>query len=288
MLKKVLLLYKKSAYSIYFLERKIALAKNKNADIREEMRRFQKAHEEHNATLVLAEHVLRRHKIPYTKCARGQKIDYRRYAVIITVGGDGTVLEAAKNIKNHLLIGINSAPSFSVGKLCAAGAGNLEDIIRRFAAGNLQIVSWPRLRLKLSKDVHAVDCLNDVLICHRNPAAMSRYRLKIGAIEEEQRSSGLWVATAAGSSGAIRSAGGKLFPPQEKKIQYMPRELYDGFKKCYRLKGGVLQPYQTLAVTSLMRQGMIFADGTHHQLEFSLNAVLKISLSPYPLRTIKI
>jgi len=48
---------------------------------------------------------------------------------------------------------------------------------------------------------------------------VSRYYLKIGNLREEQRDSGLWISTAAGSSGAIRSAGGKLFKNEEKKMQ---------------------------------------------------------------------
>jgi len=117
---------------------------------------------------------------------------------------------------------------------------------------------------------------------------VSRYYLKIGNLREEQRDSGLWISTAAGSSGAIRSAGGKLFKNEEKKMQYMPRELYYGFNKTYRHKGGVLHAGQRVAITSLMRSGMIYIDGTHYELKFPFNHTLNVAFSPNPLRTIKL
>lgn len=282
----VLLIYKKSAYSIYFAEREVVLAREKGADMRKEIRRFQKAHEEHHATLARVERLLRRHGIRYTKRSRGRKVNFAGYGLIITVGGDGTFLEAARGVTHQMIIGVNSAPSFSVGKLCVANAANFETLIRRIMDKSFQSVYWQRLRLNLRDHSRGVDCINDVLICHGNPAAMSRYYLKIGAVKEEQRSSGLWVSTAVGSSGAIRSAGGRALGPEEKKMQYRPRELYDGFNPSHRLKGDVLRGGEVITVTSLMHQGMIFADGTHFKLKFPFYATLDISLSPHPLKTI--
>ncbi len=284
----VLLVYKKSAYAIYFAERGVVLAKGKSADMQREIRRFQKAHDEHQAALEKIERILRRHGINYTKCSRGRRINFAKYGLIITVGGDGTFLEAARGITHQMIIGVNSAPSFSVGKLCVANEANFETVIRRITDKNFQTVHWQRLRLNLKGHSRCVDCVNDVLICHGNPAAMSRYYLNIGNIKEEQRSSGLWVSTAVGSSGAIQSAGGKVLGAEEKKIQYMPRELYDGFNPSHHLKGDILSGGEIITITSLMHQGMIFADGTHFRLKFPFYATLDISLSPNPIKTIAI
>ena len=68
----------------------------------------------------------------------------------------------------------------------------------------------------------------------------------------------------------------------------MPRGLYEGFRHSYRLKGGILSGRQVITVTSLMHEGMIFVDGTHFKIKFPFNAALDISLSPNPLRTVKI
>lgn len=275
---KVLLLYKKSAYSMYFCRR------NRHKGIY----RFKKAHDEHLKTLATVERVLRQYGINYTKSARGPEIFYQRYGLVVTVGGDGTFLEAARNAKNQFLLGVNSAPGSSVGKLCAATQKNFEKIIRRMITGkDFRVDSWQRLRLEISGLSRSIDCLNDILVCHQNPAAVSRYCLKIGRIKEEQRSSGVWIATPAGSSGAIQSAGGKVLKATERKMQYMPRELYVGGNPPYRLKGGILTQRQVITVTSLMRDGMVFVDGTHVPLKFPFNSTLTVSLSPAPIKVIK-
>ena len=286
--KKVLLIHKKSAYSIYFMERKIKLAKSKKTALQKEIKRFKKAHDEHYASIREVERLLGKHGIEYTKRSRDQKVNYARYDLVITLGGDGTFLEASRNIKDQVIVGVNSAPSFSVGKLCVGNIMNFEKIIQRIARQKFLLSHWPRLRLELEGHVRPIDCVNDVLICHSNPAAVSRYYLKIGNIKEEQRNSGLWISTAAGSSGAIKSAGGRSFKSEQKKMQYMPRELYYGFSKKYTHKGGVLDANKTISVTSLMRSGMIYVDGTHYELKFPFNYALKISFSPNPLKTIKL
>jgi len=115
---------------------------------------------------------------------------------------------------------------------------------------------------------------------------MSRYYLTVGKIREEQRSSGVWVATAAGSSGGLHSAGGKILPQEAKEFQYKPRELYRGRHTFYHLKGGVLKPAQKITMTSLMREGVVFVDGSHVCLPFSFGAKIFVQRSPNPLKII--
>ena len=131
-----------------------------------------------------------------------------------------------------------------------------------------------------------LDVLNDILIGHRNPAAMSRYFLTLKNVREEQRNSGLWIATAAGSSGAIHSAGGQALAPESKKIQYMPRELYEGFNPHYRLRGGALELKTPMVVESLMPDGVVFVDGAHFKYPFVFGDKIMISNSPQPLKVV--
>ena len=78
-LKNILLLYKKSAYTIYFLERKKAFADVKRHLIRNEIERFKKAHEEHYQTLGLIEDVLKKYRVRYEKTSRGENINYNKF-----------------------------------------------------------------------------------------------------------------------------------------------------------------------------------------------------------------
>lgn len=285
---KVLLVYKKSAYSIYFMERKLQLSIGKKANLKKELKCFKRAHDEHHQTLKEIENILCTYGVHYKKQCRGGKINYSRHDLIITVGGDGTFLEACQKVKNQVVVGVNSAPSFSIGKLCLGNVQNFEKIIQCIVKQKYTVSLWNKLRLDLEGHVRSIDCVNDILVCHSDPSAVSRYYLEIGGIKEEQRNSGLWVATPAGSSGAIKSAGGKQLKMNERKIQYMPRELYYGFHKHYSHTGGVLKGKQMIRITSLMRNGMIFVDGTHIKLKFPFNSTLKISFSSNPLRVLQI
>lgn len=286
--KKILLVYKKSAYSIYFMERKLKFMASKQANLKNEMKRFIRAHDEHYSALKEVERILCKYGVEYHKRYRGEKVDYAHYDLIMTVGGDGTFLEASRRIRDQVIMGVNSAPSFSVGQLCVGNVHNFERLIQKVMRGEFNIALWQRLRLTVEEHVRPVDCINDILICHSNPAAISRYYIQIGKVKEEQRSSGLWIAAPAGSSGAIQSAGGKKIDVQAKKIQYMPRELYYGFNPHYWHTGGILRSPQKLSVISLMRSGMIFVDGTHLKLNFPFNAKLTVALSPNPLKVVQL
>ncbi len=285
--KNVLLLYKRSAYKIYFLDKRGSL-NPRNAIVKKERKRFEASHQDHYATLKSVSRCLLSHGVRYTECYRGRKIDYARYDLIITVGGDGTFLEAARHCSNQVMIGVNSAPNHSVGRFCIANAANFEKILKRILSKKIQIAHFQRLRVKVDKDVEPIDALNDILMCHQNPAMLCRYYLKIKDRVEEQRSSGIWISTPAGSSGAIHSAGGKIISQFDKKLQYLPRELYAGKNEDYRLTGGVLHQGEKILVTSLMRKGVVYLDGAHHKHLFPYGSVLEVKFSPHPIKTIKL
>ena len=129
--------------------------------------------------------------------------------------------------------------------------------------------------------------INDILIVHDDPATMSRYRLALGRQRELQKSSGLWVATAAGSSSAVLAAGGTRLPWGAAKYQYRPRELYRGRLSHPRLTGGVLAAGSRLRVTWLMRRGSAFVDGPHVQVPLRFADELEVYLSfDDPLRVL--
>ena len=120
--------------------------------------------------------------------------------------------------------------------------------------------------------------LNDLLVAHANPAAMTSYTLDIGSVSEPQRSSGLWIATAAGSTAAIRAAGGRILPLRSRKLQYLVREPYNGGRCRYRLRKGIVGPETLLTVISKTRRGRLFIDGPH--LRFSASATWPPTAAP--------
>jgi NAD+ kinase len=282
----ILLLYKNSTYAGYFLSDRRRLAQLEGLLDTEQIERFRRTHENHFWSLSYVETVLKKRKLKFTKACRGSSLDYSRYDLIITVGGDGTFLEAARHVKDVIVWGVNSDPVWSVGRFCSGNPQNFEALLDKILAGKAMVQKINRLSLSFSDDTQSMNVLNDILICHHNPAAMSRYYLTVGRIKEEQRSSGVWVSTAAGSSGGLRSAGGKVLSQEDKKFQYKPRELYYGKNTQYHLKGGILNPTQKITLTSLMLEGVIFVDGSHVCLPFSFGTKIFVKRSANPLKII--
>lgn len=286
--KNILVLYKKSAYQIYFLDHRRPILRDKRAVYRKELERFRETHEEHYKSLKIIEQVLRAKGVKYRKHARGSKFSYARYDLVIAVGGDGTFLEAARNIKGQAILGVNSDPSWSVGRFCISTIINFSKTMECLLKNKFTLKPIERLKVQLDNQKIYVNAVNDVLICHYNPASMSRYLLTIGGRTEEQKSSGIWVATAVGSSGAMYSAGGKLLSVESKQFQYKPRELYLGQIERVKLRGGILNPHQSIKGTSLMRNGVIFVDGAHVRIPFSFGQSVTISPSADKLNMIHV
>ncbi len=283
---KILLLYKNSTYAGYFLNTRRRSHQLKGLFNSEEIKRFRKTHENHFWALSYVEAVLKSKNLKYTKICRGTHVNFNKYDLIMTFGGDGTFLEAARNVEKQLIWGVNSDPTWSVGRFCSGNPKNFESMLEKVLENRFASKIFSRIQLDFNNGVQSMHALNDVLICHQNPGAISRYYLKIKNLKEEQRSSGVWVSTAAGSSAGIYSAGGKILPEQSKKFQYLPRELFRGHGVTYKLKGAVLNSTQTMSVTSLMREGVIFVDGSHVCLPFSFGTKASIRRSTHPLKVV--
>jgi NAD+ kinase len=286
-IKNVLLIYKKSAYAIYHHQVKHSSAFHKDRIVSDKINHIIAAHEEHYETLAYVEHVLKKLGITYTKRLRKRPIDYTKYQFIITVGGDGTFLETSRFVRKQLMVGVNSSPRYSVGKLCRARKSNFEKMMLRVMKGRHTVETLHRMRIRYNQNQDFVDCLNELLVTDLNPAVMSRYFLIVNDVGEEQYGSGLWISTASGSSGALKSAGGKVMRPTEKRMQYLPRELYEGLDKRYQLTGGLLNPSDKVRIISFMKDGMLYVDGNHCSIPFPYGTSIHVTLSPLPIRTIR-
>jgi NAD+ kinase len=199
--------------------------------------------------------------------------------LVISVGGDGTLLEASHVVASAPVLGVNSDLGRSEAVFCAASRHNVDRVLRAALAGRLPERRLARLAVRLDGRIIGPPVLNDVLAAHPDPAAMSRYRLAIGRRKEAQKSSGLWIATAAGSSSAALAAGGVRLPWTTSRFQYRPRELYRGRLTRPVLRGGILSPSATVELTWLMREGRIFIDGSHVHVPLKFGDRVTVSVS---------
>jgi len=207
--------------------------------------------------------------------------------LVISVGGDGTLLAASHWVTGAALLGVNSAPGSSVGYTAIARRTNVARILSQIASGALLPQPVARLEIEL-EGKPLPPALNDVLVAHEQPAATSRYRLELpgarGLRAEDHRSSGLWVATAVGSTAGIRSAGGQPMPLADRRLQFRARELYRVEGRNAHLEAGFVEPGRHLLVESAMQAGWLFVDGARISARFPFGARATFRVASQPLR----
>lgn len=205
-----------------------------------------------------------------------------RARFVVTVGGDGTLLAASHWVTRAGLLGVNSAPRSSVGYLTSTRRATVARDLARIAKGDLLPQAVSRIETELDGK-RLPPALNDVLIAHEQPAATSRYRIRLGRRVEEHRSSGLWIATPTGSTAGIRSAGGQPMSLGERRLQFRARELYRVKGRSAALESGFVEEGQALEVESAMEAGWLFLDGARTAVRFPFGARATFRVAEEPL-----
>ena len=247
------------------------------------VRKMEIIHEQHVRCLDRVREEFVRHRIAFDLVERSFQNRLEAYDLIVTVGGDGTFLSASHRIDTVPILGVVSSDA-SVGHFCGANVETFGQILEELLAGRLSPVLLHRLEVQVGQTKIPERALNDVLLCHQNPAATSRYLVQLNGYEEEQKSSGVWIASASGSTAAIGSAGGMVLPPRSRRIQFLVREPYLRDSSGYRLRRGFLSPRQRLVFASKMDKGLVFIDGHHITYPFGFGERLSFGLSDQPLR----
>jgi NAD+ kinase len=285
----VVVVAKRSMYERFIQERSDpkAVALFQRHDI--SVARWRQAHLAHQRTLRQVQHTLRAlgARLMVLR-SPGVVFDASDASLVVTVGGDGTLLAASHHVGSIPILGVNSSPVHSVGFFCPAHVGNLAATLQGAIEGSLPSVLLSRMQVSVNERVCSRRVLNEALFCHANPAATSRYLVTFGGHTEEQRSSGVWVCTAAGSTGAARSAGGKVLPFGSAKLQLVVREAYLELRRQPRpeplqLSTVVFEPPESLLLTSKMADARLYLDGPYRQMPVGLGDRVVCSISDEPL-----
>ncbi len=210
----------------------------------------------------------------------------RRPTLVVTVGGDGTLLAASHAIGDTPVLAINSAPEYSVGFFCAGRLGNVETTLSRALSGELRTVPLRRMRVARNGQLVNPRVLNEALVCSASPAATTRYLLAHRGALEEQKSSGIWIGPAAGSTAAQRSAGGRVLPLTSDKLQFVVREPYTPAGESLRFARGLVNPDEELIVHMKTADGRVFVDGPHEVHPVTLGDTLTFQVSDEPLHVV--
>lgn len=278
---RALVVYKKSHYELYESRAGIGTLREQ---VRPFVRSMMLSHEANQCTLAAVHRAFEAVGVPYDCIYRGELRSAEGYDLLCSVGGDGTFLEVARHSVTTPVLGVNSDPQRSIALFCAADEETVQKRLEAILAGDLREVRLARLQVALNGTPLDFHALNDVLFCHANPAAMTTYTLRLGDVKEAQKSSGVWFASAAGSTAAIRSAGGRRLPLRSRRLQYLVREPYVADGSPYHLGKGLVTPREKVELTSKTRQGRLYIDGSHRHVPCGLGDVMQVSSAAPPLR----
>jgi NAD+ kinase len=301
-IKSALIVNRKSLYRIYVQE-------HHDRDVQQALNRrdpaalaIKHSHQSNERTLDRLQALLTRRGISAVVRWRGLTRSTRKFDLVLSVGGDGTLLDTSHHILgNTPLLGVNSDPERSVGALCAGTVEDVPWLLDQLEEGSLRPRELTRIRVRVEQEEVLGPTLNDVLFAHVSPAGLTRYDLALRPADQplprkgalaaggaaSHRGSGLWVATPAGSTAAIRSAGGRRMPLGSRRLQFVAREPYvapDGAPPP--LLRGFVRPEQALVVVCRLRRGSVWADGVHRSRAVSYGQRIIFDRHPEPLRLV--
>ena len=259
------------------------------------LERLQEDHRQHHASLETLLRELEKHNISYVEVGRGLYWpDLSGVDGVITLGGDGTVLEASHHIsdENIPVLGVRSS-DMSVGFLCSCKGDGIPGMIQKLATGQFQTREVSRLEAKVrftdtGGEMTTEPILNDFLYTNKNPAATTRYKVMLGDTHEVHKSSGIWLSTAAGSTAAISAAGGTPVDFYRDDFQFLVREPYTPPSSSkYKIASGFFDPDKTdLIIENHCDQAVLALDGQRGSVSLNFGDTLKFSRAE-PLHLIK-
>ncbi len=282
---RVLVVAKKTTYRRFVMEQTDARIASllERGDV--SVRKLLKSHEDHEAAIAEVIAALDGLGMPHKRVEASALRTAVKGDLVVTVGGDGTLLRASHEIGDGIpVLGINSAPRTSVGFFCYGKKGSAGRALRGALAGKLPRAALTRMHVSLNDRTISNRVLNEALFCHASPAATSRYILRVESpgsptIEEEQRSSGLWIGPAAGSTAAQKSAGGRVLPLLSRKVQVVVREPYTAIGQTFRYRRGLVNKGGRVVLVSKMREAKLFLDGHDRVFDVTIGDVVVMKRS---------
>ncbi|MEM9835746.1 MAG: sugar kinase [Bacteroidota bacterium] len=241
---------------------------------------------------VLKTKLLARHHLP--------NFLFTAQMLVIVVGRDGLVANAAKYVGAAPVIGINPDPTCYTGVLLPFRAEDFIEAVRAVLSQRA-IYQQARFAEATLSDGQRLLGFNDLFIGARTHVS-ARYKIRYNQQEEQHSSSGIIVSTEAGATGWLSSlynmldglAGrGRLqiprLLPKAEELIFAVREPYRSANTGCGIVAGRLHRHLPLVLESLMPTGgVIFSDGIEADfLEFNSGAIATIGISTEYARLVR-
>lgn len=143
----------------------------------------------------------------------------RKAHAIVTIGGDGTVLFAQRQVPDVPILGINVGKT---GFLADVEPKDISRALNMLVAGELQIEDRERLATEVGSK-RLPDALNEVAVCSAKLGKTLAFRVFIdGSMAMDTRGDGVIITTPTGSTAYALAAGGPVIDPGLKALGVVP------------------------------------------------------------------
>ncbi len=202
-----------------------------------------------------------------------------RYDMIITVGGDGTVLRSIHHLRTPPpVFSINTG---RIGILTHATPENYRESLIRALKGETEVEEIMRVSGKSrSAELFA---LNEIAILSASPARLIEFEVNVdGVLLDSMRADGAIISTSTGSTAYALSAGGAIVDPELDAISFTPVSPFRTGSKSW-----VLSPERVIEIKIRGdRDAVAVADGIT-SLRLSPGSSMFFRRSDHPARFYK-
>jgi hypothetical protein len=214
--------------------------------------------------------------------------------IVIAIGQDGLIPNAAKYLRGQPVIGINPDPERYDGVLCVHAPSAVDALLRWARCETVPglAIQHRTMATAVRDDGQALLALNEIFVGHRTHQS-ARYRIDDGKRAERHSSSGVICATGTGSTGWARSISEQrglegLPDPEEERLSWFVREPFPSVATQTGMDFGRIDSGDRLLITSEMGEGgVIFADGIEADwIEFVEGQEVAIRIAPRPLNLV--
>jgi NAD kinase len=215
--------------------------------------------------------------------------------VVVAVGQDGLVANAAKYVKEIPIVAVNPDKERFDGVLLPFTADNFTKAIEKVISNNYSSrrTSFAEARLN---DGQKLLAFNDLFI-GADSHVSARYRITYNNKTEEHSSSGIIVSTQAGSTGWLSSifnmsfgihkfverdnSQKKYYRLADDQLMFAVREPFASKKTQTNVTAGILSAQSRLIIESFMpNNGLIFSDGIEADfLKFNSGSIATIAIA---------
>lgn len=209
---------------------------------------------------------------------RGVSLREMDVDILITIGGDGTILRALQHSKGKIL-GINAGV---LGFLTETNSKDAIASLKRIIKKDYSIEKRIKLKTMLN-DERLYDCTNEAVIHTAQIAKMRHFEVLIdGHIAEDIRADGVIIATPTGSTCYALSVGAPIIDPRVHALVVVP---IAPFKLSARPIVVSAESEITIKLKK-PKKCILVLDG-QHDIEMSGDDVVKFTVSEFPAEFIR-